>query len=519
MDALALQMERKISTTSAVPVAQLLAANKAEKFWSLTPALIRLYALLLPACLLVCATNGFDGSVLTGLQGVSAWKEQFNHPKGSILGITSAAYPLGAICSTPFSAWVADRFGRRWSVLIGSVIMIFGVIIQTASNTLGIFIGGRVIIGFGVTMALTAAPVLISELTHPRHRVIFGSIYNTSFYLGALLAGWITFGSYRIQSSWAWRLPTLFQAVPALFQVIFIWFLDESPRWLCYKDRGEEAYSILVKYHGNGNPDDELVKAEFHEIHEALRAEKEVKSTGLKLFFKTPGNRKRFFILITLAVFGQWSGNGLVSYYLTKILSSIGITTQHEQTMINGTISTVNWVTAIFAAVLSTKIGRRKMFVGGAIAMFVAFSSLTASIAMYNEKHIKAASQSALAFIFIYFAAFNICLNPLLFLYPTEILPFRLRAMGLSVLVFSNKSASFFNQFINPIGMDSLGSYFSPLIHIPSSNTQLTIFIFLSRLEILSRLRRLASSRNCRVLLRVSRNSWPLSRNYRRGFQ
>lgn len=341
--------------------------------------------------------------------------------------------------------------------------MIGGVIMQTACNAVGVFAGGRVIIGFGVTMALTAAPVLISELTHPRHRVIMGAIYNTSFYLGALLAGWITFGSYPIPSSWAWRLPTLFQAGPALLQTCFIWSLDESPRWLVYKDRTEEARAILVKYHGNGDEQNPLVHAELYEIREALRVEKQVKTAGMKLFLTTPGNRKRLFIIITLAVFGQWSGNGLVSYYLTKILSSIGIKTQHDQTMINGTIQTVNWTTAIFAAVLSSKIGRRKMFVGGAVAMFFSFASLTTCIAVYNKTHSSGSSQGALATIFIYYATYNICLNPLLFLYPTEILPFRMRAMGLSILIFSNKSASFLNQFVNPIGMDSLGKSLSNL--------------------------------------------------------
>ncbi|KAM0489955.1 hypothetical protein ACHAP8_012059 [Fusarium lateritium] len=437
-------------------VAEILAQDKSSPF-ALTPSLIHLYSILAPACLVVCATNGYDGSVLTSLQGVAAWNNQFGAPKGALLGFTSASYPLGAIISTPFSALISDRFGRRLSIIIGSFIMIIGVIIQCVSTSIGLFIGGRIIVGFGITLALAAAPVLISELAHPRHRVFFGSLYNTSFYLGALLAGWVAFGSYRIPSAWAWRLPTLLQAGPACIQVIFVWFLDESPRWLAYKDRGDEAYKVLVRNHGNGDWNSSLVQAEFWEMNEALKAERAIEGQGLKLFFTTPANRKRLAILITLAVFGQWSGNGLVSYYLTKILSSIGIATQREQTMLNGTVSTVNYVTALFAAVLSTKIGRRSMFIGGGIAMFLTFSALTISIAIYNETGSKAASQSALAFIFIYYASFNICLNPLLFLYPTEILPFRLRAMGMSILVFSNKAASFFNQFVNPVGMDSLG--------------------------------------------------------------
>ncbi|TPX14675.1 uncharacterized protein E0L32_005070 [Thyridium curvatum] len=437
-------------------VADILAEGESSRL-TLSRNLVRLYALLVPACLVVSATNGYDASVLTGLQGVAEWKRQFHSPTGALLGITSAAYPLGAICSTPFSALISDRFGRRLSILVGSLIMIVGVVMQCVSTSIGLFIGGRVVVGFGITLALAAAPVLISELAHPRHRVLFGSLYNTSFYLGALLAGWVTFGSYRMPGAWAWRLPTLLQASPACLQAAFVWFLDESPRWLAYKGRGEEAYAILARNHGGGDREHPLVRAEYWEMTEALAAEREMEGQGLGLFFVSPANRKRLAILVTLAVFGQWSGNGLVSYYLTKILTSIGISGQHDQTQLLGTIQTVNYATSLCAAVLSTKIGRRPMFIGGGVAMLLTLAALTASIASYVQTGSTAASRSALAFIFIYYTAFNVCLNPLLFLYPTETLPFRLRAMGLSILVFSTKAASFFNQFVNPIGMDALG--------------------------------------------------------------
>jgi MFS family permease len=36
-----------------------------------------------------------------------------------MLGLMAASYPLGAILSTPFSAPIADTFGRRWSIFIG----------------------------------------------------------------------------------------------------------------------------------------------------------------------------------------------------------------------------------------------------------------------------------------------------------------------------------------------------------------------------------------------------------------
>ncbi|XWX00769.1 hypothetical protein V2A60_008790 [Cordyceps javanica] len=465
-----------LATRPAFSCAEVLANDK-SLFLSLSPSLMRFYALLAPACLVVCATNGYDGSVMTGLQGVSAWRDQFGSPTGALLGITSASYPLGAILSTPVSSWLSDAYGRRSSIIVGSFIMIVGVVMQCASHSIGLFIGGRVVVGFGITLALTAAPVLISELAHPRHRVFFGSLYNTSFYLGALLAGWVTFGSYRMGSTWAWRLPTLLQVAPACCQAIFVWFLDESPRWLFYNGRRDQALSVLIQRHGDGEVTD-LVRAEFWEMNDALMAEEEVQGITLKAFVSSTANRKRLAILVTLAVFGQWSGNGLVSYYLTKILSSVGITHQRDQTMLNGVVSTVNYATSICAAVLSTKIGRRQMFIGGGIAMFLTFSALTASIAVYNEDGSTAASKSALAFIFIYYTSFNVCLNPLLFLYPTEILPYHMRAMGLSILVFATKAASFFNQFVNPIGMDSLGwKYY--LVYVGWLLVEICVFYFL----------------------------------------
>jgi Sugar (and other) transporter len=47
---------------------------------------------------------------------------------------------------------------------------------------------------------------------------------------------------------------------------------------------------------------------------------------GYKSLFTTPGNRKRMRIILALAFFSQWSGNGLVSYYLNKVFDAIGIT-------------------------------------------------------------------------------------------------------------------------------------------------------------------------------------------------
>jgi MFS family permease len=54
----------------------------------------------------------------------------FGNPQGSLKGIIAAAYSLGAIVSLPFIPMVDNRFGRRGSIMYGSIIMIIGALIQ-----------------------------------------------------------------------------------------------------------------------------------------------------------------------------------------------------------------------------------------------------------------------------------------------------------------------------------------------------------------------------------------------------
>lgn len=290
-----------------VSVAEAL-ASRPHVPWLYNRNLRNLYVVLIPACLFVSATNGYDGSMLNGLQALDIWRVTFNYPTGAVLGLLSASYPLGAILSTPVSAFVSDRWGRRWSVFVGSIIMLVGVILQSASHNVGSFVAARIVLGFGVTISLAAAPVLIIELAHPRDRVTFTSLYSTTWYLGAIVAAWTTYGTFTMTTTWGWRIPSIIQGVPALLSFCMVLLLPESPRFLISKDRHAEALAVLARCHGNGNPNDELVQAEFNEISDIIRIEAEAAREGISQLWSTPANRKRMFIIICVGVFGQWSG-------------------------------------------------------------------------------------------------------------------------------------------------------------------------------------------------------------------
>ena len=52
----------------------------------------------------------------------------------SLLGIISSSYQLGSILAVPFAPMVNNRLGRRWSIMIGSLVMCVGSIIQGFSQ-------------------------------------------------------------------------------------------------------------------------------------------------------------------------------------------------------------------------------------------------------------------------------------------------------------------------------------------------------------------------------------------------
>jgi len=131
-----------------------------------------------------------------------------------------------------------------------------------------------IVVGLGSGINGIASPLLITELAHPNERGKITATYNTFYYFGSTIAAWTTYGTLQIPSNWSWRLPSLLQVAPSAFQLCFLWFLPESPRFLISKDRQEEAMEVMAKYHANGNIHDEVIMFEFAEIKEALKEEK-----------------------------------------------------------------------------------------------------------------------------------------------------------------------------------------------------------------------------------------------------
>ena len=93
-----------------------------------------------------------------------------------------------------------------------------------------------------------------------------------------------------MNNSWSWKIPSLLQGVPSLYQLFLIYLVPESPRWLVSRGRISEARKILNKYHAGENTDADispLVRYEMAEIESAIEMEQLQNTRSYLDFFAT----------------------------------------------------------------------------------------------------------------------------------------------------------------------------------------------------------------------------------------
>ncbi|KAM0272839.1 hypothetical protein ACHAQH_008575 [Verticillium albo-atrum] len=316
---------------------------------------------------------------------------------------------LGAGAAYPLAAWVCNKYGRKPGVWIGQAFLLLGTGLQ-ANATASVI--SRLFVSLSSGFMLSG-PMLLAESLYSTQRGIVSSLYNYGWYGGSLIAAWTTFGT-RNMDALAWRIPSaLHAAFPILAMPGFL-LVDEPPRWLVSVDRVDEARRNLAKAHAGGDKNSPLVAFEMAEIESTILAERAAQANSSWAdLWSTPGNRHRLFISVSLSIFCQWVGNGVVSYYLAMVLSS-------------GFIMLVSSV-----------------IITGLSGSFAGTGHNPTGLAV-------------IPFLFVYFAGYDVVLIPLAVSYSIEIWPFELRAKGLFLSLLTSLLAASFNIFVNPIALDAI---------------------------------------------------------------
>lgn len=348
---------------------------------------------------------------MNGLQTLNSWQEFLNTPKDAWLGFINAAFWIGMGVAYPIAAMVSNTYGRKTGVWLGYVFLVLSVSLQAAAQNAAEFILGRLFVGVASAWFGNSIPLLINELSYPTHRGIMNAMYNCGWYIGGTLAAWITFGTRDYDNSWAWRIPSLCQAICPFVALPAFLLVPESPRWLLNNGRKEEAHQILAQWHAAGDLEAPLIRYQVTEIENTLRFEKECHASASYLdMFKTKGNRHRLFISVTLGIFAQWAGNGVVSYYLALVLDTVGVTSTTNQLIISACLQMWNLIFAVIAATNVDNLGRRFLFLGSAVIMLVSYILITGLSGSFASSGNAATGATVIPFLFIFFAGYDIAL-------------------------------------------------------------------------------------------------------------
>ncbi|GME72403.1 unnamed protein product [Ambrosiozyma monospora] len=405
--------------------------------------------------------QGYITAFLNVCQMQPAFLHYTGNPTGAVLGAINTAPELGGVITLGISSHLSDNLGRRTPLIIGSVFVLIAVVLQSCAQNYAMFLIGGLFNGFGGSIGQVAATSLVSEVSYPPYRQVMSVICSTSWFIGANLAAWIGYGVKDVTGNWCWRIIAICGVILPAIQLSFIWMIPESPRWLVSKDRDQDARKMLIKYHGDNNEEvaGELVDFEMCEIKAAIQAERVASNYKYSDLFKTTANRKRLFLTVMCSILLMMSGNSVVSFYINKILESIGYTSRSQKILINAGMMVYSYGVSLLATITVGILKRRTSFLTTLSMMLVSYVIWTALSAINQQNNFKDKSYAngVLAMVFLFILAYEAGFNAVPWVYLTEIFPFTIRAKGLNIFCTLNLFWLALAGFVNPVALDAIG--------------------------------------------------------------
>ncbi len=411
---------------------------------TVTPWLAVVLAVILIAGLLF----GYDQGVISGaLRGI----EDTFHLGPFMVGVVTSWVTLGALLGSLAGGEVADRLGRKHTILAAGLMFVLGALVQSLAPDTVILVAGRLIVGVGVGVAAVAAPLYASELAPATLRGRFVSAYQLAITIGIFLAymvnGWLD----------DWRMMLGVSAVPGIMLVLVSLVAPESPRWLIKMHRRDDAAAALLKVRPGVD-----VGPRIASIEAAVHRETRPLAWGA-LFHREW--RRPLTIAVGLAVFQQITGINAIIYYANHIFAAAGFVSVAAQTSATTwAVGAVNVLATLIAIAFIDGLGRRMLLLAGLLGMGV--SLLVVGIAFQFIPPVADISQTAgpstagivtLIALVVFIISFAFSLGPVVWTVINEVFPGRVRGRGVAFATAVNWGSAFlvsqcFLSLVNAIG-------------------------------------------------------------------
>lgn len=425
--------------------------------------------------------------------------------KGWFVSILLLAAWLGSLCNGP----IADRIGRKGSMLLAVVIFVIGSAIQAAAISVGMIFTGRAIAGLAVGMLTMIVPMYMAEVSTPGIRGTLVVLQQLSITLGILVSYWLEYGTQHIggircapdipytggtaaeptfdpyndigpngctgQSSAAWRLPFSLQILPAVILGLGMLGFPESPRFYLMRHADDKALASLSKLR-RVHIDTDTLRQEFLAIKaEVLFEETFTKdkygdkkgfslamSQYLSLISTWPAFRRMSIGCCTM-FFQQFMGCNAMIYYAPTIFAQLGLSGSTSSLLATGVYGVINTLSTLPAVFLIDKVGRRPLLLCGAFGTFVSLVIVGAILGKYGDQlpYHKAAGWTGIAFIYIYDVNFSYSFAPIGWVLPSEIFNLGNRSKAMSITTSTTWMCNFIIGLVTPDMLESItwGTY------------------------------------------------------------
>ncbi|OCF40875.1 monosaccharide transporter [Kwoniella heveanensis CBS 569] len=418
---------------------------------------------------------GFDQGILSISLTMPQFLAQFpetdpsaNSSASLNKGVMTALLELGAFLGALSAGWIADKWSRKMSIVIGSVWFVIGSILQASAHTFAQLVVGRFIGGIGVGVLSSTAPMYISEVASPNIRGAMLTLEQFAIVLGAVVMYYITYGSRYISGDWAFRLPFTVQMAPCVILVGVLVVLPYSPRWLALRGRDLDCLNSLCRLR-ELPATDPRVQAEWITIRAEAMRNREVAvqahptlqgdstSDEFKLevaswidMFKN-GVIRQTMIGIMLMFFQQFSGINALVYYAPSLFEQLGLDYEMQLTL-SGVLNIAQLVAVIVAFFVLDRAGRRIILLTGSTGLVISHSIVAAMIGTYSDNWAahKVQAWVGVAFIFCVMLSYGVSWGPVPWALPAEIHVSSRRAKGVALTTASNWINNFIIGLITP---------------------------------------------------------------------